>query len=159
MTTLTPSQTGANRASKCRRGVNPEDHGLRSAWVHPAVVRFACKAKAIAGVKLVFVVFEDDRQPSLEHIEKLFTLVRIGIAAAGARRDTEQMRFERGLPAGQQFHLNPRASSECLSVARTNQRSLSIKRVKKIEDIQSVVLRQFPHERDRGAALGSFEIA
>src|SRR5262245_21651461 len=89
------------------RSIDPQQPGLCLARILPAMRRGTLEVQTVAGFKeMVFIPIQPDFELATQHVQKLFTLVRVGFTAVAARLDAEQMGFHRGVAPGEKLHAD-----------------------------------------------------
>ena len=89
------------------RRIHPDNHHFRFAGIVPTVAAIAFEPEALVLVEdVTFRFIEPDLQFPFQHVDPIFTLMRVSSVAAGAWRNMHHHRFQHLGAGGEKFHTN-----------------------------------------------------
>src|SRR3954447_8135843 len=114
------------------------------------------KVEAVAGFQAVFFAVDDDFQIATEHVDELFSIMCVGVAAASVWSDAEQVRLHDCVAPGQQFHAYATTCFENLAFFGTNTAAAYVFGVEEIQDIGFVKAGELAQSAHRAGHLRAF---
>src|SRR5271169_6732275 len=153
-------QPRSKEKSERGRGIDPQNPGLRTPRVFPAMRGGAFEIKAVTGLQPVMtLIVQPDLKFAAQDVEKFFTLVSVGFSAAPAAFDAKEVRLHDGIAPGEKLHADLRAGFEDFALGRANEGLGVPVRFKHGENIGVVKTRDTLERGHRGAHLTALESA
>src|SRR5690242_10050049 len=157
---ITESFLSRRLPSKCWRRVDPQHPGFLAPRILPAVRNRAFKIKTIAGFQPVMLAWiQPNFKIAAEHMQKFFSLVRIGFTASAARFHPKKVRFHRRVSPGKQFHADVGRGFQNFSFRRPDQALSFTRRLEKREYVRAIELGDTAKGCDRRTHLAALERA
>src|SRR5581483_7325188 len=148
----------AQSGFKTWRRVNPEQPCFRFSRISPAMRRGAFEIEAVARLQaMMFVVVQPDFKFAAQDVEKFFAFVGIGLAAAAARLDAEEMRLHRGVAPGEEFHAHAFGGFENLTLRGMDDAGVFLGGLEERKDVGAVVAGDAAKRGDGGTHLAALE--
>jgi len=120
--------------------------------------RGAFEIEAVARLQaMMFVVVQPDFKFAAQDVEKFFAFVGIGLAAAAARLDAEEMRLHRGVAPGEEFHAHAFGGFENLTLRGMDDAGVFLGGLEERKDVGAVVAGDAAKRGDGGTHLAALE--
>jgi len=108
---------------------------------------------------VVALILQPDFEFAAKNVEEFFAFVGVGLAAAAARLDAEEMGFHGGIAPGQQFHADGRTAFQDFAIRRTDERRGIAVRIEEGQEIRLEEPGNALQSGDGGTHLAAFQRA
>src|SRR5580692_3944893 len=154
------SQVTSHFFLKRWRRIYPQQPGLGTSGILPAVRRRALKIEAVSRLEPVMLfAIQPNFKIAAKYMQELLAFVRVGFAAAAAGFDPKKMGFHCRLAPGEELHAHAGSGLENFSLAWPHEPRIFRGGFKERKNIGAVEARDAAQRGDGGAHLAAFERA